>query len=73
MQVVIQQNSTCSGWIDTCDLIQAQDLDVFDEQGNPAHELYLDVLEEARADRAHLGTSLNEFTITFMHMFILVV
>jgi hypothetical protein len=58
LQVVIQQNATCSGWIDTCDLIQAHDLDVFDDQGNPAHETYLDALEEARADKPHLGTSL---------------
>jgi hypothetical protein len=43
VQISIQQNSTCSAWIDTADLVQAQDLDVFDEDGNAAHEAYLDI------------------------------
>jgi hypothetical protein len=55
VQISIQQNSTCSAWIDTADLVQAQDLDVFDEDGNAAHEAYLDILEELKAKDTYCG------------------
>jgi hypothetical protein len=55
IQISIQQNSTCSAWIDTADLVQAQDLDVFDEDGNAAHEAYLDILEQLKEKDAFCG------------------
>jgi hypothetical protein len=45
--------------MDTSDLVQAQDLDVFDAEGNPAHEAYLDILETLKAAKPHIGNSGN--------------
>jgi hypothetical protein len=41
--------------VDTCDLVQAQDLDVYDSEGNPSHEIYLDILETLKAEKPHIG------------------
>jgi hypothetical protein len=41
--------------VDVVDLIQAQDVDVFDADGQPAHDILLDSLEVARNEENNTG------------------
>jgi hypothetical protein len=59
-------------WIDTADLVQAQDLDVFDEDGNAAHEAYLDILEELKAKDTYCGKCVKIFFTTLNKKWLLV-
>jgi hypothetical protein len=43
--------------VDVADLIQAQDLDVYDEKGEAAHDIYLDAIEDAKQETSHIGIS----------------
>jgi hypothetical protein len=54
-QVAIQRNATTSSWVDVGLLIQAQDIDVFDKDGHPAHDTFLDFLEHTKAEIPHAG------------------
>jgi hypothetical protein len=39
------------------DLVQAQDLDVYKNDDQPAHDVFLDALEDAKQDAPHIGTN----------------
>jgi hypothetical protein len=54
-QIIINNNSTCSTWMDVEELIRSQDVDVFMKDGLPAHEQFLEFLAEAKAIQPHLG------------------
>jgi hypothetical protein len=54
-QIVIQRNSTTSTWVDVCELIQAQDVDVFDKEGRPAHDTFLDFINHSKLEIPHAG------------------
>jgi hypothetical protein len=41
------------------DLVQAQDVDILDADGQPAHDVFLDNLEVARASANHAGRQIN--------------
>jgi hypothetical protein len=41
--------------VDVIDLVQAQDVDILDADGQPAHDAFLDNLEVARASANHAG------------------
>jgi hypothetical protein len=58
-QVTIQRNSTTSGWVDVCQLIQSQDVDVFNKEGQPAHDAFLDYIEHTKAEIPHAGKAWN--------------
>jgi hypothetical protein len=57
--IALQPNSTSSPWVDVEDLINAQDVDVFNKDGNPAHELVLSRLEEAREANPRMGNTFS--------------
>jgi hypothetical protein len=52
-QIQLQKNSTTSPWVD----VEAQDVDAFDADGNPAHEALVDILQEARMLQSFIGKS----------------
>jgi hypothetical protein len=54
-QIALQRNATTSGWVDVGQLVQAQDLDVFDKNGQPAHDVFLDFIEHTKAQIPHAG------------------
>jgi hypothetical protein len=41
--------------VDVIDLVQAQDVDILDADGQPARDAFLDNLEVARASANHAG------------------
>jgi hypothetical protein len=57
-QIALQRNATTSGWVDVGQLVQAQDLDVFDKNGQPAHDAFLDFMEHTKAQIPHAGNYL---------------
>jgi hypothetical protein len=56
-QIVLQNNSTCSGWYDLADLVASQDLEVTDLDGEDAHEEFLEAIETAQATLQVIGIS----------------
>jgi hypothetical protein len=54
-QINIQRNSTTSAWVDVLELIQAQDVDVFDKNGQPGHDHLFSFIEEAKKELPHAG------------------
>jgi hypothetical protein len=56
-QVVLQNNSTCSGWFDLTDLVASQDLDVVDQEGEDAHDEFLSAVKLAQQTLAAIGLS----------------
>jgi hypothetical protein len=67
-QIQLQKNSTCTAWVDVEDLIRAQDVDVFDADDNPGHELLAGYMEEARLVQSYLGIVYQNFIINEKHM-----
>ena len=57
MQIQMQPNSAASKWTDLCDLIQAQDVDVYDSDGELSCEAFLEAVEEAKVTAPHTGVS----------------
>jgi hypothetical protein len=53
--VTLQPNSTSSTWVDVEELINSQDVDVFDKEGRPCHERVFARLASAREENPHLG------------------
>jgi hypothetical protein len=53
--IALQKNSVCSAWVDVEDLVKAQDVDAYDADGNPAHELFIDYMNEARLAQSIIG------------------
>jgi hypothetical protein len=53
--VILQPNSTCSTWVDIVELINSQDVDVYDLAGNPCHERVLDKITTDKEEHPHLG------------------
>jgi hypothetical protein len=68
-QIVINNNSTCSNWVDVEELIRSQDVDVFMKDGQAAHEQFLEFLAEAKAIQPHLGSKIQIGRITFNSQF----
>jgi hypothetical protein len=57
--IALTPNSTCSPWVDIEDLINSQDVDVYDQAGQPCHDRVLDLLTEARAEHPNMGKKLD--------------
>jgi len=43
---VLERNSTCSPWLDVLDLVQSNDADVLDSDGNLVNERFLKMIQE---------------------------
>jgi hypothetical protein len=56
-QIQMLPNSTTSGWVDFRELVAAQDVDVYDEQGELASEALLTAMDQHRSGKATLGAS----------------
>jgi hypothetical protein len=54
-QIQLARNSTCSAWVDVEELVRAQDVNVFDSDGNPGHETLADYMVEARMAQTYIG------------------
>jgi hypothetical protein len=56
-QVALQNNSTCSGWFDLTDLVASQDLEVLNQEGEDAHDEFLEAVKTAQQTLAAIGLS----------------
>jgi hypothetical protein len=56
-QIIIQQNSTCSKWLDLTELVLSNDLDVSYANGEDAHEAFVAAVAEAQTALETVGLS----------------
>jgi hypothetical protein len=56
-QIIVQPNSAASTWVDFCDLVAAQDVEVHDEAGELASEYFLNAMDRNKSGRNPLGAS----------------
>jgi hypothetical protein len=56
-QISIQQNSSCSKWLDLTELVLSNDLDVADNRGEDAHEDFLEAVAAAQTTLESVGLS----------------
>jgi hypothetical protein len=56
-QIIMQPNSTATGWVDFRELVAAQDIDIYDQEGKLAAEDLLAAMDQHRAGRAPLGAA----------------
>jgi hypothetical protein len=56
-QIQMLPNSTTSGWVDFRELVAAQDVNIYDEQGELASEDLLTAMDQHRSGKTTLGAS----------------
>jgi hypothetical protein len=56
-QIIMQPNSTATGWVDFRELVASQDVDILDENGELAAEDLLAAMDQHRSGRATLGAA----------------
>jgi hypothetical protein len=56
-QIVMQPNSTATSWVDFRELVAAQDVDIYDQNGELAAEELLTAMDQHRSGKATLGAS----------------
>jgi hypothetical protein len=56
-QIVMQLNSTATGWVDFRELVAAQDIDILDDKGELALEALLRVMDQHKSGKTPLGAS----------------
>jgi hypothetical protein len=56
-QIIMQPNSTATRWVDFRELVAAQDIDIYDQEGELAAEDLLAAMDQHRAGRALLSAA----------------
>jgi hypothetical protein len=56
-QIIMQPNSTATGWVDFRELVASQDVDILDQNGELAAEELLAAIDQHRSGKAPLGAA----------------